>query len=268
MTKLHDVDNILRSLDPADARAHHADSPRARADLHRILTTDVSAPARSQVQRPRRARKLVLTGGLVAAATAAALVMPSLTQGGDQAFASWTATPASIDGVQDQAEAVDACRASQQDTGILSEYADDLNRAQAAIAERRGTWTTVVLTGSDGFSAMCITDDSASLFSKAMIGSIGRTADHSVLGSRDLKAVSLGTGSMSAGDISMAAGIAGTDVTGVTYNSPILGEVTATVARGQFALWLPGDELRDASSGLDVTVVYSDGSTGTHRLSL
>jgi hypothetical protein len=147
-------------------------------------------------------------------------------------------------------------------------YADDLSRAHVAIAERRGVWTTVVLGGSDGFSAMCITDDSASLFNKGMIGSIGRQGDHSALGPRDLKALSLGTGSMRAGDISMAAGAAGTDVVGVVYNSPTLGEVSATVARGHFALWLPGNELKDARNGLDVTVSYSDGSTGTHRLSL
>jgi hypothetical protein len=146
-------------------------------------------------------------------------------------------------------------------------YADDLDLAHIAIAERRGVWTTVVLGGPDGFSAMCITDDSTSLFGKGMIGSIGRTADHATLGARDLKALSLGTGTMSAGEISMASGIAGTDVIGVAYNSPALGEVTATVARGHFALWLPGDELRDASNGLDVTVTYSDGSTGLHVLS-
>lgn len=267
MTKLHDVDPILRSLDPADTQSHSADSLRARADLHRILNTNPLTPVLSEPRQPRRARKFVLAGGLVAAATAAAIVMPSLTDSGDQAFASWTASPTSVDVTQDQSEAADSCRESQRDTGD-GMYADDLSRAHVAIAERRGVWTTVVLGGSDGFSVLCITDDSASFFNKGMIGSIGRAADHTLLGTRDLKALSLGTGSMSAGNISMAAGIAGTDVTGVAYNSPTLGEVTATVARGHFALWLPGDELRDASSGLDVTVTYSDGNTGTHRLGL
>jgi len=39
-----------------------------------------------------------------------------------------------------------------------------------------------------------------------MIGSIGTTTDYTALGARDLAAISLGTGTTSAGDISMAAG--------------------------------------------------------------
>lgn len=267
MTKLQDIDHILRSLDPADDTSHRADSLRARADLHRILNTKPTEPALVQVQRPRRSRKLAVVGGLVAAATATAIVVPSLPHNGDQAFATWTAAPVSVEGAQDQSGAADACRDSQRDTGG-GMYANDLDLAHVAIAERRGVWTTVILGGPNGFSAMCITDDSAFFLGKGMIGSIGRVADPIALGSRELKALSLGTGSMSAGDISMAAGIAGTDVIGVAYNSPTLGEVTATVARGHFALWLPGDELREASSGLDVTVTYTDGSTGTHKLGL
>ncbi|WP_323959378.1 hypothetical protein GC088_12700 [Arthrobacter sp. JZ12] len=267
MTKLHDIDPILRSLDPADSTTHRADSPRARADLHRILNTDPVTAAFPQAQKSRPLRKFVLIAGAVAAATVAATVVPSLTQSSDPAFASWTAEPASIEDEHNQSEAADSCRDSQRDTGD-GMYADDLDLAHIAIAERRGVWTTVVLGGPNGFSAMCITDDSTSFFGNAMIGSIGRAADPSTLNARELKALSLGTGTMSAGDISLAAGIAGTDIIGVSYNSPTLGEVTATVARGHFALWLPGDELKDASNGLDVTVTYSDGSTGMHRLSL
>lgn len=266
MTRFHDVDHVLRSLDPADAHPLRVDTPRARADFSRIVDTHPLRPAPPRVQRPRLERRFAVVGGLVAAATAAAIVLPSLMQSGDRAFASWTAAPISLVGAQDQSEAADACRDAQRDTGGM--YADDLSRADIAIAERRGVWTTVVLGGTDGFSALCITDDSTSLFGKGMIGSIGMAADPTSLGAREVKALSLGTGTMSAGDISMAAGIVGSEVTGVTYTSPARGEVIATVARGHFALWLPGDELRDAGNGLDVTVTYTDGSTGTHRLSL
>ena len=59
------------------------------------------------------------------------------------------------------------------------------------------------------------------------------------------------------------------DVTGVTYQSASRGQVAATVAAGRFALWLPGNELMDASrTGVQVQVTYRDGSTATRRLDL
>jgi hypothetical protein len=74
---------------------------------------------------------------------------------------------------------------------------------------------------------------------------------------------------MSAGDISLAAGTAGSDVVGVIYKSRTHDAVTATVSPGHFALWLPGDELRNASSdGVEVEVTYQDGTTETRRLTL
>lgn len=74
---------------------------------------------------------------------------------------------------------------------------------------------------------------------------------------------------MKAGDLSMAAGEAGSDVVEIVYRSRTRGDVAATVSKGHFALWLPGDELRDLSStGVEVEVTYRDGSTGTTLLTL
>lgn len=115
---------------------------------------------------------------------------------------------------------------------------------------------------------MCITDDTPGLFGSGMIGSIGTTSDYTAIGPRDLVATSLGTGTMSAGSISLAGGHAGADVVGVVYESPTVGDVTATVSKGHFALWLPGEELIDAHSGLDVIVAYRDGTTDLQRLHL
>lgn len=194
------------------------------------------------------------------------VVTPALT-GADQAFATWKATP---DGMtaQEREQAGAACRESQAG-GPGSEYVDELDRSDTVVAERRGVWSTVMLADAEGFSALCITDDSAGLFDKAWIGSVGIPADYVAPGPRDLTATDLGVGTMSSGDISLAAGDAGAEVEGVTLVSQSHGAIAATVAQGHFALWFPGNELLNASGdGVDVEVTYRDGTTETVRLTL
>lgn len=275
MTRTHLIAAALRSLDPADQDVDPS-SVRARSDLHAILATDPAPdprqlpwPPATGVGRPRgparTTRRLALVAAMAAAVTAAMVALPSLT-GGDQAFATWTAVPAGMS-AQHRAEAAAGCRESQED-GPGSEYAADLDGAELVIAERRGVWTTVVLAGTDGFSATCITDDSANLFADGMIGSMGTPAGYAAPAPREMFATDLGTGTMDAGDISLAAGRAGSDVVGVVYRSRAHGDVTATVNQGHFALWFPGDELMDAASnGVEVEVTYRDGTTDTRRLS-
>lgn len=276
MTRIHDIDidTALRSL---DAAAEHVDagSARARTDLLGILVTSSSPDPLQQpwsspadlVARPRSAarttRRVALAGGVLAAVTAGVVLLPSPT-GRDQAFASWTPAPQGMS-AGESADAAASCRRTMEDGP--GEYGDDLSSAEPAIAERRGVWTTVVLVGTDGFSALCVTDDSTHLFAKDLIGSIGKPTSYTAPGPRALTARDLGVGTMDAGDISLAAGTAGSDIVGVLYHSRTRGDVSATVSRGQFALWLPGDELKDASSnGVEVEVTYRDGSTGTNRL--
>jgi hypothetical protein len=95
----------------------------------------------------------------------------------------------------------------------------------------------VAPTGADGFSAMCITDDSAHLFANAMIGSIGTPTDFAAPAPYQLVATDLGAGTMGAGDVSLAAGAAGSEVVNVVYRSREHGDVAATVDQGRFALW-------------------------------
>ena len=277
MTRIHDLDTALRSLDSAD---RHVDptNARARTDLQSILSTDPSQdPLRQprprgadRVDRPRSAARttlrFALASGTLAAVAAALVASPSLT-GGDQAFASWTPAPHGMS-AQERADAAASCRQRQQD-GAGADFAEALSGAEPVIAERRGVWNTVVLAGDDGFSAMCITDDSTHLFSQDMIGSVGTPTDYAAPGPRDLTATDLGVGIMNAGDLSLAAGTAGSDIVGVAYHSRRHEEVAATVSQGRFALWLPGDDFEDASSnGVEVEVTYRDGSTGTVRLTL
>lgn len=126
----------------------------------------------------------------------------------------------------------------------------------------------MTLAGSGGFSALCITDESAPLF-RDWIGSVGAPADYATPDPRDVVATDLGTGIVNNGELSVAAGYVGSDVTGVVYRSASHGEVVATVSGGRFALWLPGDELKDWSrDGVEVQVTYRDGSTAAVRLDL
>lgn len=276
MNRTDSISAALRTLDPADQHIDPAGS-RARTDLHAILAQDPTPTLRTEagspvlaVHRPRRAGRTAsrvgLLGGLAAAVTAGLVVLPSLT-GGDQAFATWTAAPTGMSG-QQRSTAADDCR-KQMKSGAGYDYLNDLGSATLAIAERRGVWTTVVLTGKEGFSALCITDDSAGLFDKGMIGSIGKPGGYAAPGPRELSATDLGMGTMGAGDISLAAGAAGPDVVAVTYRSQSHGNVTATVNAGRFALWFPGDELKERPTGwVEVQVTYRDGQTGTSRLTL
>lgn len=273
MNRIDDITATLRSLDAAD---RHVDptNARARADLHTILATapapsaqHAASPPQTPARRPRRTiRQVALVGGMAAAVAAAMVAMPSLT-GGDHAFATWTAVPQGMS-AQQRPEAAADCRQNQKE-GPGADYVDDLKNAETAIAESRGVWTTVMLAGPDGFSALCITDDSAGLFSKGMIGSLGVPTNHEAPGPRELFATDLGTGTMNGRDISLAAGQVGSDIVGVVYPSQTHGDVAATVSHGRFALWLPGDELNDASSkGIEVEVTYRDGTTTTDTLTL
>lgn len=277
MTRTHAIASTLRSLDVADHRAD-AGCARAREDLRSILASDPAPQPRQRARttggervdparRPARGRRrLVLTGLAVAAAVALPFVLPPLT-GGDQAFASWTPAPAALS-AKERGAAASGCREAQE-RGAGAGYRDELRAARPVLTERRGVWTTVVLAGRGGFSATCITDGSAGLFTGDLIGSVGTPTAGAAPGPGELTATDLGTGTLRAGAVSLAEGTAGTAVVGVVYRSRTRGDVHATVAGGRFVFWLPGDELRDApTAGIDVEVTYRDGRTRISRLRL
>lgn len=257
MTRIDEL-HVLKTLDPAATDIDpHGD--RAQADLQRILATEpVLRPAAPQPAPSRRMRRRVALGaGLVAAVTAAAVVLPSVF-GGDEAFATWTGDPAGMSAKQ-RADASASCR---QQHKVFPEYKDDLSTAVTAVSERRGRWTLVLLAGQDRFTALCVTDASTRLF-RDFFGSIGR-ATVNPPAPRGLAPTDLGTGSMDGKELSVAVGFAGSEVVGVTYTSPERGKVKATVASGHFALWLPGNDLEYAAQrGAPVQVTYRDGTTAT-----
>ncbi|PSL02775.1 hypothetical protein CLV30_10982 [Haloactinopolyspora alba] len=273
MTRTTDSLATLRTLDPADSDVD-PHTPGARATLERILATD---PGQRHDHEPAKARSrrgvrvVAVASATVVTAGTVFVVIPSLT-GGDDAFATWTAVPSSVSS-EDAADAAGDCRDAQQDGpaqagGTAPDFSDDLRRAELAIAERRGEWTLVTFAGTGGFSATCITDESAPLF-RDWFGSIGAPAAYTAPGPRDVVATDLGAGEADAGELSVAAGIVGSEVTGVSYRSASHGEVVATVSGGRFALWFPGDELDGAGgAGVGLHVTYRDGSTAELRLDL
>jgi hypothetical protein len=140
-------DTLLRQLDPADPPKAKL-SKRARADLEWILSTD-RRPAATAPRRTPRAR--VALGLAAAAAVAVAVVLaPSALRSGDTAFASWTATASTLPATE-KAHAGEHCRQE------LSRADSAAGRAPVALADRRGDWTTVVLSGDNGFTGLCVT---------------------------------------------------------------------------------------------------------------
>lgn len=279
MKRAQDFTPTLRSLDAAEPRIDPGTDPRAHSDLQVILAdapasrcvpTAGSVSASTRAGRPRTgnrpARRVALLTMMAAAITAAVVALPPLI-GSDPALASWTPSPVGMSHQERGAAATD-CRQNLAEAPMPG-LVDELNDAEPVIAGRRGAWTTVVLAGPAGFTAMCISDETDHLFGTAMIGSAGTPADYSPPAPRELRTTDLGTGSMHGHDISLAAGYVGSDVVGVRYRSRAHGQVTATVSRGHFALWLPGDEFGNASRrGVHVEVTYRDGTTDTRLLTL
>lgn len=263
MSRDSDVLTTLRTLDPA-ASAVSSDSPRARADLARILvssrtaTDDVTTTARP-VSRRRPMRRLAMMAATVTGATALVTLAPSL-NGGDAAFATWTATPRAL-GPAEAKDAAEACREQQKD-GAAAEQSAALAAARAVISEARGAWTTVVLAGTDGLRALCVTDESTRLFGSSF-GSFA-PAGQPAVAAQEIRLVDLGVGSIDGNPLSLAGGHAGDQVAAVSYRSRSGGTVAATVSGGHFALWLPGDELEDAPrDGIALEIEYADGTSRT-----
>lgn len=268
------LDSALRSLDPAD----HVVDPRgtrATNDLDAILATNpntdstTTAPRRRPTRQPARrpARRLAITGAAVAALALGLVAIPAMSTDDEDAFASWAAVPEQL-APQQRPEAADKCRNTWQtapDTSPWGVTSEDLDSAHVAVAEKRGSWTTVVLAGDDGLTATCTWGPRGP--ASAGLG----TREHILpLDPREIRRFNVGGSSQRAqGDLSSIIGYAGDDVVGVTYHSERYGDVVATVGEGRFALWMPGDELHgDArTDGVDVKVTYADGATESVRLS-
>lgn len=255
----------LRDLDPASSRLLTAEErDRAHATFARIVATPPPEPA---PERPRRRRGLVLAG-LVATVGAA---VPALLLGGGSAFGSWTPTPEPLSGVP-ASEAATTCRAAlgAPDRG-----------EQVVIAERRGGWTYVLLTGPDS-EQVCLMPEGlvghpypAEHTTEGFLASSGDPGEAPSPAPDRIVETESGAGSVPSGGlwhfgddeewVSWVQGHVGSDVTGVTVHAPTGVDVETSVAHGRFAAWWPSAAPR--SDNLEVmgawsyTLTLADGST-------
>ena len=242
------ITRILRELDPAVREPSQAQRARATSTLERILATDprtptaTAAPTRMSSRRPRR---LLLAGGVVAAA--AAVVVAPIVSGGTEAFASWSATPVELVGLE-RAAALGACLVLQgNEEGALA--LDPAAEGSALVAEARGGWKYVVFTapGPSGreLQGSCLMPEELVADPRAgeggFFGSLGgaeETAGPEL--PRDvMREDSSGVGSVGDEMFAFAEGRAGADVVGIEVTTPGGPRVEASLENGRWAVWWP-----------------------------
>lgn len=268
----HPVDltsTALRDLDPAGAKElTDPERERAEALFARIVATPADCPAPAEAVPTRRVRRRRLL--LIPAGLAAAGVVPALLLGGSSAFASWTPRPEQLGATEADAAAT-TCREHMG----LSEEAD-----RVLIAERRGGWTYVLVSGPQ--------EEGSCLMLNDVVGKTGSTVDGHLLGGGGV--VDYDTPKPAPDRIDefesivssynprpwwfsepefwgLAGGYVGSDVVGVTVHTPAGLDVEASVANGRFAAWFPGGDRVDpeddpwTTGAWTYTVTLRDGTT-------
>lgn len=260
---IHTVNAALRDLDTApetvltDMERQHAADTFARI----VATSGDDLPqAEPELPRRRRTRLLVPVGVL----GAAGVTMAALLLGGTSALASWTPTPQALTSAE-TAAAAGTCRAN---FGIAA------SGEAALLAERRGKWTYVLLSGPQG-EASCIMRNDV----------VGQDPGHGeVLGNYHAepeavptvepdRIVEMASQSSSIDEgwlrkeswLTWVDGYAGDDITGVTVHTPLGFDVEASVDHGRFAAWwpsaMPSSKNLDVMGAWSYTVTLADGST-------
>lgn len=140
-------DHVLRALDPAPT-LEPVDRNRQAALLATVLAsnTDTGAPSAPPPLRRRPARRLALAGVAAGTVAAASLVLPGLSDG--YAYASWTPHPEPV-AAPDLALVHTACLDKFGSGPPMNQGADGVVAKDLTVrlAERRGTWVGVLLTG-------------------------------------------------------------------------------------------------------------------------
>ena len=229
---------------------------RLRADqtLARILaTTPVCDPA---AQPGRRARAVPRALLLVAAAAAqAAVVSVTGVLGGGTAYASWTARPTLLPS-SEQAEVAQECReelARGADGAWGTPSAAQLLGTDLVLADTRGDYSYVVLSGGDGLEATCLVERGRFLGLMPRGGSMAGSYAFVTPPSPQAGTI-VGTGLMAMGGAEGSAwsteGHVGAGVAAVTVLTESGLEVETTVTNGRFAAWWPDRGTIDDVGGL------------------
>lgn len=151
MSAPHELDTVLRTLDPAGA-ARPDLSARARADLERITDThtdtDTAAVNGPPTVRRRGSRHAVRLVPIAAAAVGAAVLSLSLLESPPSAYASWTALPTGEPLTTDSPGARTCTQWWSQDAPTAN--------LTPVLAEERGDYTLVVGDGPGGLESACL----------------------------------------------------------------------------------------------------------------
>lgn len=252
------LDAALSTLDAAPAAPLTAqEQTRADATVGRILS---ATPRHTDAPRRHRRSSGITRVALLAAAAAALALVVSVTGvlGGDTAYASWTARPTVLP-VAEQEDLARQCREYLSPVpgaggeGIPTEA--DVQAARLVVADSRGAWSYVVLSGEGGFEATCLIEEARGI--AGLIHGVSSAAASYGFVTPPVPAVDgiVGTGLMSMGTDEGSAwsteGHVGADVTAVTVLTGSATEVEATVTRGRFAAWWPERVTVDESRGLE-----------------
>jgi hypothetical protein len=245
------TDEVLRSLDASATALTAAEQQRAAETLARIVATAPSAAVQPAAPARRFRRRLVL----VPAAAIMLIVGWAVIQGsrgGDAAYASWTATPATVASGEVGA-AASTCRDK------LHGFSINAQKAKLVLAERRGDYIALLYrTENPDISGACLV--------------------HNPKGSTNVDNVDMGVGvggssgpalkaparSYTRGGIfvskgaSITDGAAGDAVTGVTIHAGNL-TVNASVRNGRYVAWWPGPAFENGPR-LSYDLTLADGS--------
>src|ERR1035437_9598198 len=280
ITRLHHTDflapatsDALRSLDPAHVDLQVAACPRAQETLARILETDPSEPITTPLIRTglgRRSRRRWVVAGAALVGVGALAVAPGLWQGDPAAttvpqthrmltdnteLALWSPTTKA----ETPAKADKECRRQWAVIGP-----NVVEAAHTALFDHRGAWTFVLLEGSGGFEATCLSNGSSKGFGGG--GSAGR---------HDTAAVASDTAVVHPGEVSFTADVSywqqtgrvGSNGASVVINTIQQGPVTAPIRGGHLAAWWPGPGQamdKDSEKGMPpeptYTLILKDGT--------
>lgn len=227
-----------RTLRTLDAATPLTDDQRERAKtvLDQIVATPLDTTAPAPARRGARRARLAVVSTAALALAVGLVVLPGSGGGGDPAYASWTATPTTVS-EGDLAAVERVCR--RRLSGALM----DLDRAELALAERRGDHVVLLYRTDDP-------DMSGSCLTTVRPGS-GRVLEVSAsAGGSSGPALPAPPTGLTQGAIaqhrgaSITDGAVGTQVVGVTIHAGDL-SVQASVRNGRYVAWWPGPAFED-----------------------
>jgi len=239
--------DAVRGLDPAatapeiDGDAMLARIRQERYEAGQADVTHLLPPARS-----RPARRLAMGAAALVLVTVVALAL-TLTQRGPQAYASWAAEPTLVPTSQ-AAELCPTVEPGPPDVPI-----------EPVLAEQRGSYTFVVLTGEGVFSECLVSTAGEDLFVMAQGTTPGDPAAFD-LGEAPVLVLDPGVSWGSEGGegpITTVVGLAADDITAITVSTTDGVRAEASLEGGWWSVWFPGEvEVSD-----DLVLTTPDGET-------